>query len=291
MKPDMTVVVVEFFSRPHLDRLAESIHTIEPNLPVLVSSNSRYNLVAQQQIIKDFPRLDWLFNETNLGYAGAVNRALEKIKTKYVAILNPDVELVEPLAEKVRMFFEDDPGLGVFGPLVLDGNGNFTFSFRRFYPPRYILARYLDIFPSETKKRIQDYYLMVDAPRNQFTYTDWISGGAMFIRMDAVHAAGGMDERYFLYMEDMDWCRSMWLAGWHVAYHPGIAVIHRAQHQTTRSGLRKVFSSATRTHLASYAKYLLKWGLSPFNLVENRGTAPLLRHANRCSRRRRFLGE
>jgi len=262
---DLTVIVVEYFSQPHLATLAKSIRAIEPDVPVLVSSNSGYDAAMQQQLKQELPGWQWLHNESNLGYAGAVNRALAKVATPYAAILNPDVELVEPIAKKTRAVFEDNPQLAVFGPRVQDGSRKTTFSFRRFYPPQYILARYLGVATGDTKRHIQDYYLMVDASRDQATCADWVSGGAMFARMDAVQDAGGMDERYFLYMEDMDWCRSLWMAGWRVAYRPDITLIHRAQHQTTRGGLRKAFSPATRCHLASYAKYVLKWGLSTFN--------------------------
>jgi N-acetylglucosaminyl-diphospho-decaprenol L-rhamnosyltransferase len=266
---DLTLIVVEYFSRPHLDTLAKSIRAIEPDVPVLVSSNSGYAADVQQKLRQELPGLQWLHNGSNLGYAGAVNRALAEVATPYAAILNPDVELVEPLAEKTRAVFESNPQLAVFGPRILDGNGKTTHSFRRFYPPQYILARYLGVVPGETKRRIQDYYLMADASHDRATCADWVSGGAMFVRMDAVRNAGGMDERYFLYMEDMDWCRIFWRAGWHVAYRPDITLIHRAQHQTTRGGLHSALSGAARHHLKSYAQYVLKWGLSPFHPADS----------------------
>jgi N-acetylglucosaminyl-diphospho-decaprenol L-rhamnosyltransferase len=266
---DLTLIVVEYFNRQHLHTLAKSIRAFEPDVPVLISSNSVYDTAMQQQLRQELPGWQWLHNGSNLGYAGGVNRALANISTPYAAILNPDVELVEPLIEKTRAVFENNPQLAIFGPRVQDGSSKTTYSFRRFYPPQYILARYLGVVPRETKRRIQDYYLMADASRDQATCADWVSGGAMFVRMDAVRAAGGMDERYFLYMEDMDWCRIFWCAGWNVAYRPDITLIHRAQHQTTRGGLHAALSPATRHHLKSYAKYVLKWGLSPYNPADS----------------------
>lgn len=269
MSKNLTVVVVEYFSRPHLDALVKSLHAFEPELPVLVSSNSGYDFSNQKQMAQEFPQLQWLHNGRNLGYAGAVNRALGKVATPYAVIFNPDVEIVEVFAEKVHMIFEANPRLAIFGPQVHDGNGSATFSFRRFYPPSYVFSRYLGIVPGKTKDKISNYYLMASAARDQFTYADWVSGGAMFVRMAAVKAAGGMDERYFLYMEDVDWCRLFWSKGWRVAYHPEIKVIHRAQHQNTRGGLWHALSPATRHHFMSYLKYLMKWGLNKYNPADD----------------------
>jgi hypothetical protein len=269
MSKDLTIIVVEYFSRPHLDTLAKSIRTFEPELPVIVSSNSNYDVSAQKQMAQDFPETQWLHNGKNLGYAGAVNRALSKVATPYAVILNPDVELVELFADKTRSIFESNQQLAIFGPRILDGKGVATFSFRRFYLPSYIMSRYLGIVPGVTKKKINDYYLMADSSREQFTYADWVSGGAMFVRMAAVKAAGRMDERYFLYMEDVDWCRLFWSKGWRVAYHPEIKVIHRAQHQNTRGGLWHALSPATRHHFMSYLKYLMKWGLNKYNPADD----------------------
>lgn len=265
IKSDLTLIVVEYFSRPHLDILAESIRSFEPDLPVLISSNSGYDTKVQQQYEREFPTFKWLHHGINLGYASAVNKALTKVETSYAAILNPDVELIESIAEKTKLIFEADLQIAIFGPRVLDNDGKETYSFRRFYPPQYIFTRYLGFLPTKLKQRMINRYLMVNVSRNKFTYADWISGGAMFVRMNAVGKVNKMDDRYFLYMEDVDWCRLFWNNGWRVAYHPEITLIHRAQHQTTRGGLINLFSKPTRHHLLSYAKYVMKWGLAPYH--------------------------
>lgn len=256
----LTVIVVEYHSGPHLGALMASLRRHEPGAPVLVSSNSCYDDATVAALAAAHPQAEILRNAGNLGYAGGVNRALERVHTPLAAILNPDVTLVEPVAHAAARLFERDPRLGLFGPKVLDGDGVPTCSFRRFYPPSYILARYAGLGRLPGCRDITRRYLMQDAPRDEAVYADWVSGGAMFVRMDAARAVGPMDERYFLYMEDMDWCRSFWRADWRVAYRPGLTLVHRAQHAGTRRGLAGLLSWSTRRQVSSYARYLLKWG-------------------------------
>ena len=78
----------------------------------------------------------------------------------------------------------------------------------------------------------------------------------MLLRMAAVEQVGGMDERYFLYMEDVDWCRSFGLAGWEVRYDPRATVMHAGQHSSIQPGK---ITRNTRWHLQSMGKYFLKY--------------------------------
>ncbi len=257
----LTVIVVEYFSRPHLDGLMNSLAQFEPGAPVIISSNSVYSAEETRRMIAAFPAAKFIRNERNLGYAGGVNRALALGETPYAAILNPDVALTRGIAARTQAVFGGDAKLGMFGPKILDGAGEPTCSFRRFYPPQFILARYFGLAKFRPFRAIPAHYLMKETGRDAFCYADWISGGAMFVRMEAARAVGGMDERYFLYMEDMDWCRSFWRAGWRVGYAPEPCLIHRAQHAGTRRGLSGVFTRATRRQILGYAKYVCKWGL------------------------------
>lgn len=260
----LTIVVVEYHSEPHLAALMESLDAHQPDAPVIISSNSEYDGAAASRMRAAYPRAQFLRNDGNLGYAGGVNRAFAHVTTPFAAILNPDVTLTRPVAMETIVAFEREPRLGLFGPTVLDGAGTPTFSFRRFYPPSYILARYVGLGRLPGFRGLADHHLMKDASRDAFAYADWVSGGAMFVRMEAARAVGDMDERYFLYMEDMDWCRCFWGAGWRVGYDPSIQLVHRAQHAGTRRGLAGILSLSTRRQIRAYSKYLGKWGSQPY---------------------------
>lgn len=259
--PILTIVVVEYHSRPEIDSLIKSLEVYEPESPVIISSNSRYEPRERKEFIQAFSHARVIFNDRNLGYAGGVNQALRLVITPYVAILNPDVELLMPLATGVGQVFQKNDKLAVFTPQVLNGTGQDTTVARRFWIPYFAIARLMErVCPIPYLQRVHDRYLRNDCPSGRFAPVDFVSGGAMIVNMAAYRAVGGMDERYFLYMEDVDWCRSFWEAGWWVAIEPALKVVHHAHHDSTRSLWKGAFTRTTHVHLASYWKYFRKWG-------------------------------
>jgi GT2 family glycosyltransferase len=257
----LTIIVVDYHSRPEIDSLMRSIDKFEPGIPVLISSNSLYSAPERLDFRGAFPQATVLFNDRNLGYAGGVNQALRHVTTPYVALLNPDVELLMPLATSVSQVFQKNDKLAAFTPVVLNGTGQDTTVARRFWVPYFAIARLMErVIPIPYLQHVHDRYLRNDCPKSRFAPVDFVSGGTMIVNMAAYRDVGGMDERYFLYMEDVDWCRSFWEAGWWVAIEPTLKVVHHAHHDSTRSLWKGAFARTTRAHLASYWKYYRKWG-------------------------------
>jgi GT2 family glycosyltransferase len=109
---------------------------------------------------------------------------------------------------------------------------------------------------------IERYYLMQDWDHNDNRLVDWVLGGCMMVRKKAIEQVGLMDERFFLYFDDVDWCWQMWERGWQVAYVAEAAMFH----QHMRTSANKLFSRATREHLKSLYRFVLKRG---FKLPKN----------------------
>lgn len=260
-KFSISFVVVEYRSRPEIDALIQSIEKFEPSAQVIVSSNSLYSEKEQRDFKAAFPYVDVLFNKRNGGYAYGVNRALEHVKTPCAVLLNPDVELLTPFSAIVEKMFSKFSNLAIFSPQVLDADGHDTTVARRFWVPYFGFARLMERFiPISLFQKAHRLYLRMDCPRDCLAPVDFVSGGAMVINMAAYRAVGGMDERYFMYMEDVDWCHQFWDAGWWVAMNPDIKVIHHAKHESTRNLWKALSSRTTRAHLQSYWRYYRKWG-------------------------------
>jgi N-acetylglucosaminyl-diphospho-decaprenol L-rhamnosyltransferase len=260
-KTPISFIVVEYKSRPEIDALIQSIEEFEPSALVIVSSNSLYSKEEQADFKNAFPHINVLFNKRNGGYAYGVNRALEQVTTPYAVLLNPDVELLTPFSKEVEAVFLKYPKLAVFSPLVLDGDGQDTTVARRFWVPYFGFARLMERFiPLSLFQKAHQHYLRMDCPQGCFAPVDFVSGGAMVINMAAYRAVSGMDERYFMYMEDVDWCHQFWDAGWWVAMNPMVKVIHHAKHESTRNLWKALSSRTTRAHLQSYWRYYQKWG-------------------------------
>ena len=110
-------------------------------------------------------------------------------------------------------------------------------------------------------KRGLDEFLMADADPDKIQTPDWIMGSAMMVRREAVQKVGLMDERFFMYFEDVDWCRRFWHNGYKVVYNPGAAMNHYHQRESkSRWGiLDALFNQKTRWHINSALKFFWKY--------------------------------
>lgn len=260
----LSFVLIDYWSRPELDAAVASINCYQAASEIVVVSNSEYSDDEWGQFRQALPSARCVRNPRNVGYAGGVNRGLRETTTELVAVLNPDVELLGPVDETILRCFASRPRLALCGPAVIDGEGALTPSCRRFYGPLTLASRYTPLRATQFGRRLEDRYLMRDFDHQGYRPVDWVSGGAMFVRRSAFESVGGMDERFFLYMEDMDWCRAFWSAGWEVGYEPSVRVVHRAKHAGTRRGMGGLLTLATRRMIASYVRYFLKHGPRQF---------------------------
>lgn len=263
----LSVIVVEYHSADEIGTLIDSVRRFEPSMEVIVSSNSCYSDDEVKAFCSKFSGVTFLRNDRNGGYAYGLNCAMRNVSTPFVAVFNPDVEVLGPFSEAAERTFAAYDRLGAFTPFVVDGEGNDTTVAKRNWRPYFALARLLSRkFKGGRLEKAHDFYLRNDWTHDCFQYTDTISGGVMFIRKEAYADVGGADERYFMYMEDADFCRMLWKRGWSVALEPKIKVVHRAHwdSQTGLLNLKKMFSRTRRAHLMSYWRYFWKWGLEHY---------------------------
>lgn len=260
--PLLTVAIIEYHCADQIDDCLQSLnkHMTGNDWECLIVSNSQYSEPELHALRDRFKTVKILDAKENLGYAGGVNYALEHSEAPYLFIMNPDCRLTDDNFQSLCALFEKYEDVAVIGPRVIDVEGEVQPSCRRVPRPwTFLLVR--SIFrhlPGAARERRR--YLMEDFDRNSQREADWVSGGAMLVRRKAVDEVGGMDERYFLYMEDADWCRRMWDSGWRVIYTPLSTVCHSGQHASLRGGLRALLSPHTRYHLTSLLKYFMKFG-------------------------------
>ena len=111
-------------------------------------------------------------------------------------------------------------------------------------------------------QKYADRLIMKDFDHNETRPVDWVLGAAMVVRKEVVDQLGWFDERYFMYLEDCDWCRTMWENGWPVYYVHDIVIMHMHARESAKvPGIIKALfkNKLARIHLASWGKYLLKW--------------------------------
>lgn len=257
----LSVIVIEYHCMEDVRNCVRSVdkHLSDIDLEYIVLSNSEYSeeeLASHQKALGDV-RL--IRAHRNLGYAGGVNLALGEATGGYVYIINPDCLLTDGNAREILEEMDKCPDWAMTGPKVVNEQGEVQPSSRCFPRPwTFLLVRSVfSRLPGAGREK--DRYLMRDYDRKTPRAVDWVSGGAVIVKMAALSQIGGMDERYFMYMEDVDWCRATWESGFKVVYYPSSRVIHAGMHQSIKGGLKALMNPHLQWHISSLFKYFRKY--------------------------------
>ncbi|HDR9256794.1 TPA: glycosyltransferase family 2 protein [Burkholderia vietnamiensis] len=192
----------------------------------------------------------------NRGFGSGVNFGMAACRRDYVLVVNPDTRFDENGLAKVLDLFDACPQAGLVGLDLQYPDGRRQYSARRFYSWLDILARRTALGRSDRFRARVDRHLMIDAWAcgNPFD-AEWVMGTGFVVRRELFESLGGMDEAYFLYMEDVDLCARTWLAGYRVLGMPGVTLVHEHQRQSATSPV----SRAGRHHLRSLWRFYRKF--------------------------------
>jgi N-acetylglucosaminyl-diphospho-decaprenol L-rhamnosyltransferase len=238
--PRWAAVVVNYESGPLLVRCVRSLFADssagEPEV-VVVDNGSRDGSTAA---LRDaFPQVHVVEPGANLGYARAANRGIATTTAPVVAVCNPDIDLEPGTAAAMLGRFELEPGLAALGPVIRNPDGSQYPSARR--DPSLVDAVGHAVFGTFwPRNRFTRRYRQLDVDPSQPRDVDWLSGALLFLRRRAVESVGGWDERYFMYMEDVDLCERLRHLGWRIAYEPGGAAVHVQGASTARHPYRMI---------------------------------------------------
>ena len=163
---------------------------------------------------------------------------------------------------------DEHPKIGCIGPKLLNTDGTLQYSCYRFDWQSILIKPLKQInFDKKYKwvKKFSDRLLMKDFDHNSTMPVDWVLGAAMVVRQEVIDQVGSFDERYFMYLEDSDWCRTMWNHGWSVYYVHDIIITHKYTRESAKiPGIIKalVKNKLARIHLKSWLQYVWKWRLN-----------------------------
>ena len=225
---DIAVIIVNWNTREDLRRCLKSL-TAESSpvvdYEILVVDNASTDGSAQM-VTAEFPKVHLLVNQENLGFSRANNQAIALSESHYIFLLNSDAAIHPGALETLVTYADAHPEAGILGPKVLNSDGTLQFSCRRFpsLGAGFFRNTYLGrLFPNN--KFARD-YLMAEFDHAQSLAVDWVSGCAMFLRRDLITEIGDLDERFYMYCEDVDICQRTWNAGSEVVYVPDAVVTH-----------------------------------------------------------------
>jgi GT2 family glycosyltransferase len=165
-------------------------------------------------------------NNQNVGFAAACNQGTAASTGRHLLLLNPDTEVQGDALSVMASYLDANPKAAVVGPRLLNPDGSTQSSRRRFPTARTfflestLLQRY---FP---RHAIIESYYYADCSDEEPHPVDWLVGACLMVRRDAYCQVGGLDEGFFMYSEELDWCKRMKSAGWEVHYLPSAQVVH-----------------------------------------------------------------
>ncbi|MBA3302382.1 MAG: glycosyltransferase family 2 protein [Acidimicrobiia bacterium] len=231
------------------------------------------------------PGVEVVTLDRNLGYGAGANRGVARTTSDYVAIVNPDEVVTLGCTAALAAALDGDDGLALVGPRLLTNDGR-TYPSARTFPDLVVAAGhafgYL-VWPGNPFSRR---YRMADWDHESARDVDWLAGTHLLARRTAWDAVGGFDERYFMYLEDVDLCWRLHRAGWRVRYEPAGEAVHDIGRSTDQRPYRMIAA-----HHHSLVRYAVRtttgWRrlLLPL-IVASLGVRVVLAWAHRFTRRR-----
>jgi len=256
---DLSVVIVNHNHRPVIEKCFASLYALPDrgSFDVTLIDNTPADGVAGW-VAAHYPRAAVQSNVVSRGFAANANAGLRaRGRGRYALLLNPDVICLPGLLDGLVEFMDRHPEAGIAAPQLFHEDGTRQPNGRRFPTPAMLALRALradEIWKTSQVRR----YLMEDEPVRPGS-VDWVTGAVLVARRAAMEAVGLLDEGYFLYWEDLDWCYRMRRAGWGVFLVPQARAIHLHR----REGVRRPFSRASRAQVRGAVRFFRKFGWNP----------------------------
>ncbi len=226
-RPDLEVVIVSHGAEDLLRRCLASLetHPPAPAMKVTVvdsgSPDSTPDMVAAE-----FPQVE-LVRAGNIGFSAANNLVLRRSEAPFILLLNPDTQVYEGSLDAALERLEHDPSVGMAGVKLVTPSGELDHACKRSFPtPLAALAHFSGVGRKASAGSSLSQYRATELGDDEPGEVDAVNGAFMMVRREALAQTGVLDEGYWLYMEDLDWCRRFWRAGWKVFYEPAGTVLH-----------------------------------------------------------------
>jgi GT2 family glycosyltransferase len=270
--PELSIVIVSFNTRPDLERCLESLAATPPVLPheiVVVDNASGDGSV--EAVRRRWPAIRIIVQPENRGFAVANNAGIRASSGGMVLLLNSDCVVppggIDRLAGRLRAH----PAAAVAGPLLMDGSGRTELSFGRMISPWAELRQ--KAIGRAYDRGIATAVRWVRRAVSSERYVDWVSGAALLVYRADAEAAGLLDERYFLYTEDVDFCAAIRARGRKILFTPEATVTHlRGRSRATVRGAMN--TAYRRSQLAFYEKHHPWWAPVLRAYLRLKGQAP-----------------
>lgn len=227
MSLDVSIVIVSWNTREILRDCLRSIDEQAKDISyeVIVIDNASSDGSAQM-VKQKFPQVTLIENADNRGFAAANNQGLQIAHGKYILLLNPDTVILEQAIDKTFKFAEENPDAAVIGIRNDDKDGQMTPNCFMFASVQNLIISLIGLHKLFPKNRFFGRERLTWWNYQSVKEVDVVAGCFMLVRHEAINQIGGLDERYFMYGEEMDWCWRFKKAGLKILYYPDARIIH-----------------------------------------------------------------
>jgi len=217
----------------------------------VVDNNSKDNTV--KMIKQNFPQVKLITNKENLGFAKANNLAIKKAQGRYILLLNPDMKICKNTLKDMVKWMDNDSKIGVGSCKLLDKNKKIIKHIRRFplfFDQLMIVLKIPHILPFILNK-----YIIDNFNYKKEAIVDSVRGSFFMIRKEVINEIGELDENFFIWFEEVDYCKRVAESKWNVSYNPNVQCydyVGKSFSQVKRGITQKYFRD-------SMLKYFKKW--------------------------------
>ena len=262
MKPELSIVITSYKNPQILDLCLGSLKKNINNLVYeIIVVDGETEEETEDLMREKYPELAFQSNIKNIGFGSLVNQGVRKSKGDFLFVINADIVVKPGMVEELIRYVKNNPDVGFVSPKMINFDNSIQPSCFRFYTPLTILYRRTFLKRFGFAKKHLSRFLMEDIDKSSGPIeADWVMGSASAISRSNLDKIGEMDERFFMYFEDVDWCWRCWENNLKVIYNPNLAVYHyHGAQSSNKSVLRAVlFNKYSRIHIASALKFFLK---------------------------------
>ena len=243
----LAILIVSYNARADLARCLESLHTPPPQVDHEIVVVDNHSSDGSVDAARRWPDVRVIALDANVGFARANNIALRATTSVDVLLLNSDTIVPAGAIDRLVAELDREPDVAIVGPRLVDGSGNAELSFGRRMAP----------FNELRQKRLGR-----SAEGERLTrarhYPDWVTGACLLVRRADAEAVGGLDERFFMYTEDVDFCAAIRARGRRVLFTPDVEIVH-LRGRSAASAPAATNAAYRRSQVAFYEKHHPRW--------------------------------
>lgn len=260
---DLSIIVVSYNTKELLKQTIQSVDRVNNNFSyeiIVVDNNSVDN--SAEMIKVGFPKVILIENHENLGFAKANNKGILVAEGRYILLLNSDTEVLGDCIEKCIEYMNSNIDIGILGCKVILPDGKLDHACKRGFPTPWASLTYgLKLDKLFSKSKLFGQYDLTFLNEDEINEVDACMGAFMMVRREAISDAGLLDEDFFMYGEDIDWCYRIKNAGWKVVYYPEAKIIHYKGSSSKKKRVKCIYEFHRAMYLFYNKHYVKKYNI------------------------------